>query len=153
MYLDLAVALDESWTITLSHEALELVGDPSANLLVQGPHPSQRRQVFHWFEMCDAVQDECYEIDGEQVSNFVLPLYFTPTAERGSRNDFLGTIKNGESLRSFGANPGGYVGFFDPKKRDDDTWEADERAKQRLAIKRRLRTGRGQRRRKASPRV
>ena len=37
VYLDLAVALDESWTITLSHEALELVGDPSANLLVQGP--------------------------------------------------------------------------------------------------------------------
>jgi hypothetical protein len=153
VYLDLAVALDESWTITLSHEALELVGDPSANLLVQGPHPTEKRQVFHWFEMCDAVQDECYEIDGEQVSNFVLPLYFTASTERGSRNDFLGTMKHGESLKSFGANPGGYVGFFDPKIRKDDTWETDERARQRLAIKKKLRTGRGQRRRKASPRV
>lgn len=153
VYLDLAVALDKTWTITLSHEALELVGDPSANLLVQGPHPSERRQVFHWFEMCDAVQDESYEIDGEQVSNFVLPLYFTPKTERGSRNDFLGTSTNGKSLKSFGANPGGYVGFFDPKKRKDDTWEADERAKQRLAMKQRLHIGRGQRRRKASPRV
>jgi hypothetical protein len=45
--------------------------------------------VFHWFEMCDAVQSETYVIDGQSVSNFVLPLYFTASHERGSRNDFL----------------------------------------------------------------
>jgi hypothetical protein len=33
--------------------------------------------------MCDVVQDDRDEFDGEQVSNFVLPLYFTPTADRG----------------------------------------------------------------------
>src|SRR5436853_495964 len=78
--------------ITLSHEALELLADPEANLLVQGPHPSRpRHKVFHWFEMCDAVQDEHYLIDDVPVSNFVLPLYFTSSDERGGRNDFLGT--------------------------------------------------------------
>src|SRR5436190_15611976 len=29
------------------------------------------------YEMCDAVQDESYEVDGVEVSNFLLPLYFT----------------------------------------------------------------------------
>ena len=39
-------------------EVLELIGDTQVNLLVQGPHPADpTRVVFHWFEMCDAVQD------------------------------------------------------------------------------------------------
>src|SRR5262245_55463103 len=94
VYLDLSKKLSEDWTVTLSHEAFDIVGGPEANLLVQGPHPSAKRQVFHWFEMCDAVQDEKYEIDGVWVSNFVLPLYFTSSHERGGRNDFLGTMSD-----------------------------------------------------------
>jgi len=40
--------LGESWTVTLSHEALELIADPEVNLLVAGPHPSQPGvDVFH----------------------------------------------------------------------------------------------------------
>ena len=39
--------------------------------------------------MCDAVQAETYEIDEVDVSNFVLPLYFTGGDELGGRNDFL----------------------------------------------------------------
>ena len=96
VFLELSKKLKEDWTVTLSHEALELTGDPENNLLVQGPHPTKPRHlVFHWFEMCDAVQDESYEIDHVAVSNFVLPLYFTSSDERGGRNDFLGTINKG----------------------------------------------------------
>jgi hypothetical protein len=135
VFTELASELDGDWTVTLSHEALELIADPEANLLVQGPHPKEDRTVFHWFEMCDAVQDEKYAIDGVRVSNFVLPLYFTDTEENASRNDFLGTRKANKSLRSFGVNPGGYIGFYDPKVEDHATFEADKRAKQRLKIK------------------
>ena len=39
--------------------------------------------------MCDAVQAESYTIDEVEVSNFVLPLYFTGGEELGG-NDFLG---------------------------------------------------------------
>jgi hypothetical protein len=55
--------------VTLSHEALELVGDPEVNLLVKGPHPNrnERREVFHWFEMCD-VQAETCDIDGDALA-------------------------------------------------------------------------------------
>jgi len=156
VFLELSRKLKEPWTVTLSHEALELLGDPEANLLVQGPHPEHpRRKVFHWFEMCDAVQAESYAIDGIQVSNFVLPLFFTSGDEYGGRNDFLGTVKMGKTLRSFSANPGGYIGFFDPtagEHGDDVTWYAknDRLGAQRLAIKRKAGSGRGNLRRKRS---
>jgi hypothetical protein len=152
VYMELSRALKEDWTVTLSHEALELLGDPENNLVVQGPHPTARRYVFHWFEMCDAVQDESYSIDGVRVSNFVLPLYFTSGNERGGRNDFLGTITMGKTLRSFSVNPGGYIGFFDSKAGDggdDVTWSLeDARAAKRLAIKKKLGIGRGNARRR-----
>lgn len=128
VFVDVAREMDENWTVTLSHEALELIGDRQAHLLVRGPDPrDRRRRVYYWHEMCDAVQDESYEIDGVEVSNFVLPLYFTPDAEPGSRNDFLGTryrmrrARDDTSLASFGINPGGYVGFYDPAIRDHVT--------------------------------
>jgi hypothetical protein len=138
VFTELAKQLKEDWTVTLSHEALELVGDPEVNLLVQGPHPADAaRTVFHWYEMCDAVQAETYEIDGVNVSNFVLPLYFTGGEEKGGRNDFLGRTYNGKTLRSFGVNPGGYVGYFNPDKGDHETFTAkgDAVAARRLKIK------------------
>jgi len=138
VFTELAKKLDEPWSATFSHEVLELIGDPEVNLLVRGPHPTdRRRQVFHWHEMCDAVQDEHYLIDGVTVSNFVLPLYFTSTDERGGRNDFLGTKHHGKSLSSFGVNPGGYIGYFDPRNGEHSTYAiaGDTRAATRKAIK------------------
>jgi hypothetical protein len=140
VFLDIAQELGEEWSVTLSHETLELIGDPEVNLLVMGPHPnpSEKRDVFHWYEMCDAVQSETYEIDGVKVSNFVLPLYFTGGDEFDGRNDFLGTIRPDKStLKSFGVNPGGYVGFFDPETQNYDTYSrgADSKSKKRMQIK------------------
>jgi hypothetical protein len=146
VFTELSKKLGENWTVTLSHEALELVGDAQANLLVQGPHPAHPDQtVFHWFEMCDAVQAETYEVDGVEVSNFVLPLYFTADDQTGGRNDFLSRPYKGKTLRSFGINPGGYVGFFNPKTNDHETFahKADATAAKRLEIKRKARSGRG----------
>ena len=55
--------------------------------------------MFHWFEMCDAVQDESYVIDGVRVSNFVLPCP-SPAAPSGAAGrDFLGTLTKGKTLR------------------------------------------------------
>ena len=138
VFTHLAKDLDENWTTTLSHEALELIGDPEGNLLVKGPHPHDRRvHVFHWFEMCDAVQSESYEIDGVSVSNFVLPLYFTASDETGGRNDFLGRMYEGETLKSFSVNPGGYVGFFNPSNAKTESFfkAGDQLASRRLLIK------------------
>ena len=118
IFTEISEEMDEPWSVTLSHEALELIGDPEANLLVIGPHPTERRDVFHWFEMSDAVQDETYEIDGVKVSNFVLPLYFTGTRttdEIGARNDFLGRVYDGKTLTSFGINRAAISAFTTPE--------------------------------------
>ncbi|MDH3446221.1 MAG: hypothetical protein OEN50_20045 [Deltaproteobacteria bacterium] len=138
VFTELSKQLGENWTVTLSHEALELVGDPEVNLLVAGPHPaSPNEDVFHWYEMCDAVQAETYAIDDVEVSNFVLPLYFTGSEEVGGRNDFLGRAHEGRTLRSFGVNPGGYVGFFNPQSGQHETFsqKADTKAQDRMALK------------------
>ena len=137
VFTDLAKRLGESWTVTLSHEALELIADPEANLLVKAPHPRDpKREAFFWYEMCDAVQDERYEVNGVEVSNFVLPLYFTSGDEHGGRNDFLGRVHAGKTLRSFGVNPGGYVGFYDRATGEPDTFlHPGQRAAEREQIK------------------
>lgn len=136
VFTELSQQLGESWTVTLSHEALELIGDPEVNLLVAGPHPNTpNRDVFHWYEMCDAVQAETYKVDAVEVSNFVLPLYFTGGEEAGGRNDFLGRSHKGKTLASFGINPGGYVGFFDPQLGDMDTVAADKKGARRQQLK------------------
>jgi hypothetical protein len=132
---DVAEEQGDPWSVNFSHEVLELIGDPQSNLLAMGPDPRDRRHnVFHWLEMCDAVQAQTYEIDRVRVQNFVLPLYFTPGEQRG-RNDYMG---NG--LRSFGVEPGGYIGFYDPKAKKQVTYWApdDQQAQQRFRIKQQL---------------
>jgi len=145
VFTQLSRDLGEPWSVTLSHEVLEMIGDPQANLLVAGPHPGNpKKSVFHWFEMCDAVQAETYLMDGVALSNFVLPLYFTGEEERGGRNDFLARPHKGTTLQSFSINPGGYVGFYDPETHDHDTYtfKDDTLAKQRMRIKNRARGAR-----------
>jgi hypothetical protein len=138
VFTELVKELGEPWTVTLSHEALELIADPEVNLLVAGPHPGDPEvEVFHWYEMCDAVQNETYKVDGIAVSNFLLPFYFTADPEAGGRNDFLGRRLKGQMLQSFGINPGGYIGFYNPGTQEDETFslKGDRRAKERMEIK------------------
>ena len=137
----LATDMGESWSTTLSHEALELIGDPEVNLLVQGPHPETGKDVFHWYELCDAVQAESYQIDEVDVSNFLLPLYFTSTEERAGRNDFLGRRgEDGKTLESFKVKEGGYIGFFNPETGVHETYAiiGDRTANKRREAKLRL---------------
>jgi hypothetical protein len=144
---------EDGWTIALSHEAIELAGDPLNNLLVQGPHPENGRHlVFHMFELCDPVQDEHYELDGVKVSNFVLPGYFTRGNAADGRNDFLGRRQRGQILPSFGVAPGGYLCYYDAELPDGRKWHSffrgdDEKARLRLDAKQTAGHGRIERRR------
>ncbi len=141
VFTEISRQIGEPWSVTLSHEALELIGDANVNILAAGPHPANRnKDVFHWYEMCDAVQAETYELDDVTVSNFVLPLYFTPDEELGGRNDFLNRSYEGKTLRSFGINPGGYVGFYNPETGKTETFSmrGDQKAELRLKVKSRL---------------
>ncbi len=140
VFTELAKQLGEDYSVTLSHEAFEIVPDALANLLAPGPHPNvPSRVVFFWYEACDPVQDESYLVTADvasrkvtrPVSNFVLPVFYTMTEEPGPTN-FMKT-----PLKSFGIRPGGYVGFYDPTTGKTDTVmrQDDTRARARMRIK------------------
>ena len=146
VFTRLSEQLGEPWSVTLSHEALELVVDAHSNLLVQGPHPGiPGRDVYHWLEVCDAVQAQTYEIDGIAVANFLLPNYFKPGTTNDGRKDFLGRRdRNGQLLPPFGIADGGYLGFYDPQLQCEQTFlkPGDDTAVRRKAIKTRAGVGR-----------
>jgi hypothetical protein len=97
------------WTVTLSHEVLELILDPTVNLFVPGPDPRDANNlVLHTYEACDAVERISYSIDGTGVSNFLTPSYFTVGDAPGTRNDFLGV-----GVPSFGVTHNSHIAFFD----------------------------------------
>ena len=92
-----------SWTVTLSHELLEMLADPWINWCAQGLDGK-----IYALEVCDAVEaDELgYQIDGVQVSDFITPSWFEPT--RADRVDFKRRIAKPLQLAS-----GGYISVLD----------------------------------------
>ena len=62
----IAIAAGRKWSVTLSHETLELLADPEVNRLAIGPHPDpgETRRVYRWYEICDPVQAESCSLDG-----------------------------------------------------------------------------------------
>lgn len=132
VFVEMSKKLDEPYSVTLSHEVLETIADPYANLYVSGPHPGDgRHKVLYSYEVCDPVQTQTYDIDGVKSSNFVLPSYFCPLVA-GARNDFLGE----GLLPPFGVAEGGYVNYFDPRKHRSFDHFADAVAKKRVRVKR-----------------
>jgi hypothetical protein len=65
-----------SWTVTLSHELLEMLVDPWINYCAQGSDGK-----IYALEICDPVEADGYGylIDGVQVSDFLTPAWFEPT--------------------------------------------------------------------------
>ena len=108
------------WTVTLSHEVLELIVDPSVNIFLPGPDPRQpddpTRWLFHSYEVCDAVERSAYRIDGVLLSNFVTPSYFREGDAIGTRNDFLGV-----GVTSFGLTSGSHLGVWNPSTGEWET--------------------------------
>lgn len=96
------------WTVTFSHELLEMLLDPWINLTVADA--ATRRSYS--YEACDAVEaDELgYKINGIQVSDFVLPSYFEPdiTLTKTHKRSFCGHVTKPFELAS-----GGYASFLD----------------------------------------
>jgi hypothetical protein len=73
VFVKTTLAAGESVSVTTSHELLEMMIDPGAQLWAQNSNSR-----FYAYEMCDAVESEIYEIDGVAVSDFVYPSFFEP---------------------------------------------------------------------------
>lgn len=106
VYLDICAKYKEVWTCTLSHEVLELLGDPDAAMTVVGPAPKGAPgTVYYDLELCDPTQGDEYSIDKVVVSNFVGKKYFALSGGTGKTN-YLNL-----KLAPFGVRPGGYFQY------------------------------------------
>ena len=109
------------WSITASHEALEMLVDPSGNRLVAADSKPQGRRVNYLVEVCDPSEaaKNAYSCNGIFVSDFYTPNYFDPVTAGGVRYSFTGAIK--EPLQVL---PGGYLSWQDPESNSwwQETW-------------------------------
>jgi hypothetical protein len=99
------------WSLTTSHELIEMLVDPFGNRLMAGdsPKPDQARVQF-LVEACDPSEatEFAYTANGILVSDFYSVRFFDPVAARGVRYSFTGAIRRPrEVLR------GGYLSWLD----------------------------------------
>jgi hypothetical protein len=99
-----------TWSVTASHELLEMLADPSINLSVMVPN-SQNSGTLYAYEVCDACESDRfgYEIGSVLVSDFVLPSWFEDFRTKGSTQfDQTNQIQSPLQLLA-----GGYMGVFE----------------------------------------
>jgi hypothetical protein len=104
----------DNWSLTASHEILEMLADPWGKRLIAGPSvkPDQGR-VEYLVEVCDPCQSsECaYTVNGEIVSDFYTPNFFDPVSAEGVRYSFSGKI-----TAPRGVLRGGYLSWRDENR-------------------------------------
>lgn len=102
----------EGWSVSASHEVLEMIVDPFETRFVsaQSPMNGQARVDF-LVEVCDPCQAAtfAYPVNGIAVSDFVTPHYFDPVSNTAVRYSYSGSIR-----RPFEVLAGGYLSWHDP---------------------------------------
>ncbi len=103
------IKMGYQWTVTASHELLELLADPYTSLaaFIQ---PDANTGILYAYEVADACEADNlgYSINGVLVSDFVFPTWFESFRQPGSvQFDFCNHIQ-----KPFQLLPGGYIGVF-----------------------------------------
>jgi hypothetical protein len=131
-----------SWSVTISHELLEMLGDPDISLTVFD-QTTNTAGVLYAYEACDACEDDQYgyQIDGVLVSDFVTRSWFT--AGLPGPFDFKGHLSAALQIL-----PGGYIGVFHVSR--GSGWQQKTNDGDTRAILRARRQPRGSRRERRS---
>jgi len=98
-----------SWSVTASHELLEMLADPNINLTAFVQNATTTGTLFA-YEVCDACEADNfgYKIGNVLVSDFVLPAWFEDFRAQGSTQfDQTNHIQSPLELL-----PGGYIGVL-----------------------------------------
>jgi hypothetical protein len=113
------VAYAGKWSITASHEVLELLADPDCDRLVVGPPPDElhglgSEDVSYLVEVCDPCQnpDFGYEIDGIALSDFCTPAFYGLERAPSRVLSFGGCL-----LRELRVAEAGYLAWRDAQHR------------------------------------
>lgn len=103
------------WTVTASHELLDMLADPFGNRTISGPspNPADKGKIVNLLvEVAQPVEGEenDYEIDGVKVSDFVTPAFFGVTKKKESHYSFRGAVKEPLKIAK-----GGFLSWVDDK--------------------------------------
>lgn len=108
-----------SWSLSASHEILEMLADPYGNRLVSGPSLKRDHgRVQYLLGICDPCQgaDFSYTVNDILVSDFVTPSYYEPTRANGERYSYTGAIQEPRQVL-----PGGYITWYNAS--DSHWWQ------------------------------
>lgn len=128
------VTFDKDWTLTASHEVLEMLGDPFGRRMIAGQSPKKGQgRVKFLVEVCDPCEDAscAYTINGVVVSDFYTPHYFDPTTASGVRYSYQGKIKQPRQVLK-----GGYLSWYDPASKSwwQRTWFGSSASDKKLSL-------------------
>jgi len=107
------------WSLTASHEVLEMLADPFGDRLIAGDSvkPDQGR-VEYLVEVCDPSEapEFAYTVNGVLVSDFYTQAYFDPVGALGVRYGFTGALTGPRQVLR-----GGYLSWHNPV--DNHWWQ------------------------------
>jgi hypothetical protein len=101
----------DDWSLTASHECLEMLVDPSGDRLIAGDSPKEGQgRVSFLVEVADPSEaaEFAYTSNGILVSDFYTPNYFDPVQSSAVRYSFTGAIKEPRQVLA-----GGYLSWVD----------------------------------------
>lgn len=112
----------DTWPQTCSHELLEMLADPWGNRMHGGRLPAGIEDRFADFglkhptshvgyllEACDPPEATSYDVGGVELSDFLLPPWYSATTRAHVTYSFAGGCKRPREVA-----PGGYVSFLCP---------------------------------------
>ena len=105
------------WSITASHEMLEMLVDPLGKKLISDGDidpASDGHQVEYLVEVGDPVEVFAYQINGVSLSDFITPEYYDLNAPAGTSFDFLNQLQSALEVPA-----GCYISWLDPQ---DGRW-------------------------------
>jgi hypothetical protein len=105
------------WSVTASHEMLEMLVDPFGNKFISAPDidPAADQHLVHYLvEVGDPCEVYSYDVQGIALSDFITQEYYDVHAPVGTSFDFLGRLTKALEV------PGGcYISWIDP---EDQHW-------------------------------
>jgi len=111
------VTADRQWSITASHELLEMLEDPLGNKFRDGPDMDPNAQphlVSYLVEVGDPCEIFSYKISEVPVSDFITPNFYDENASAGTAFDFMQKLS-----KPYSVPRGCYISWQDP---EDDRW-------------------------------
>lgn len=113
------IQYSDSWSLTASHEMLEMLCDPFGSRVVAGQSPKKGQGVVEFLvEVSDPSEapENGYTINGFLVSDFFTPHFYDPVQAPGVRYSFTGKLDGPRKILD-----GGYLSWREPVS--DHWWQ------------------------------